>query len=1712
MKGRNVRLLASIIVVLAACFPVRNALSMPLRPDLVQTLYEQGRLDEARETPALGMPGTVLLGARGAGGQAVPETIRVVVLLVDFDDVKADTILHSQQWFEQVLFDPANPWSMRNYFLGNSYGKLVMEGEVRGWFRAKQKLSYYADGRRGLGNYPRNAQGLVEDAVAAADANVDFSQFDLTGPQGGPDGIVDFLLVAHAGQGYEWTMNTQDIHSHAGTINGKAVDGVKVISYAIEPEDGRVGTFAHEMGHLLGLPDLYDVTLNSYGLGMLSLMSYGSWGGGDGSRPVGLDAWSKARLGFLSPVALSANVTGLEIPCVEDQPYALRLWSEGGQGTQYFLVENRRAKGYDSYLASFGEGLLIYHIDERYPDNSGELRRLVYVEQADGRFDLDKQRFFGFGSDRGDPFPGTTGARAFSWWTTPDNHTNEGQPTEVSLRNIGDAGDIVVADVEVSSPVVIFENHLVDDARGDGDGEPDPGEDLKLRVRFRNEGIACSEIFAEIATADPYVVLTEPRAGLDHIPGHGLSAYVDFRMMMAEGTPQPHNAEFTIAIGATSAAGAYASIDRFVVAVPLSRLAGWPRETGDVVFSPPAVADLDKDGVKEIVLGSFDGKLYAWRANGDLLPGWPATLGALTASKPAICDVDMDGGLDVVVGTQDGKVHVVGLDGTEVPGWPQTTAGAVVSSALLADIDDDGAVEVVCGSKGGRVYAWNGDGTPAAGWPFAVNGREVWMSPAAADFDGDNLPEVVIGTYGGSLYILDGDGTPLPGWPVFFGYGCGGGSPAIADFDGDGSVEVAASGLFSNSIYMISADGKVRPGWPKWAFNCDGLSSPVPADIDGDGLPEIAVSTVCGTMVAWNADGSPCEALEVATSEVVEYCEPLFADLDGNGSMECILGTSGAATNHVFAFGTEGLVVGFPVEVQGSVWATPAVTDIEGDGHVELAVATTAGRVHLWRFVGAKPAGRTEWAQSRGDLWNTGLYGFRPLDNVPLPDLALTAGGISFEPANPRQGDEVTITVEAANIGHAEADDFTVRIYDGDVADSLVIGSASLASLGAKRDTTLEFTWKVPGSQPTRLICAGLDADNSVAERFELNNVAKQRFYLSVADLGIAIGEVGPLPVTIGESLLVHAVVANAGDDVARSFEVAFFDSIIEPSRRFASIALDSLAPGGQVAVSARYEVGRFTGDVVTLVCAADPGRNVLEYRLSNNTAQFVINSGLQGRVLAPSLAGSVNGVSLSRTALVIQPAVCACLAILRPEEPFELLFETAGSDPDICRNTVVYAADGDIAGFDVADGLPFLVSAGQDQESQPAVWGSDVVWIAENAETASLMLKRGSGTPVPVRTAAAGGISDPDLSSEMIVWEEWGEAGSDIWCYDLGLDSAFALPLADRTGDQVSPAVWGRRVAWEDRARDEGDIYVLDLDLGQETTVARLDGAQRNPAISGDIVVWQDARDGNWDIYGRGLMSGVEFPVSRQIDAQTLPAVSESTVVWIDRRGSDRRVGGLVFGGTRGVAEVRRLEALSQDALIRVSMAIDEQDDGVAYRLYRSSDSKPIPAGGSANLREYFLLAGESLHVYVDTLVAERRPYYYTLGIVDGYGEETFVGPASGQAYRRSPAEFLVGSPYPNPFRHTIDVAFGLARRVRRPEEATWPDPALEAAGVEVKVFSVTGELVRVLREGVLTPGYYRVAWDGTDSDGNDVSPGVYFVSFSAGASASTRKVVLLK
>jgi immune inhibitor A len=367
--------------------------------------------------------------------------MHALALLVDFSDNKGK---RPKKEFASLLFDANNPNSMTSYFREMSGGLLNVTGEVTDYIRAPHPYKFYTAGRSGTGlNYPQNTPGLLFDALTIFCQRDNLLRFDEDG-----DGYVDGIFLIHAGGGAEAeadpSKRPHKIWSHKWVLPTPFVNnGVRVFAYSTEPEDGRIGVFAHEFGHVLGLPDLYDSTYRSHGVGKWCLMASGSWGG-SGNKPTRMSAWCLSKLGWIAPQVIKKETT-LTVPTLAmDNTACYRLWTGGKAGPEYFLIENRQKKGRDTSLP--GTGLAVWHVDERQSSNTNPLSYLVGLVQADGKRDLELNKSAG---DAGDLFPGSKKVTKLDDKTKPGTLANNNAPTGVALSQITEKNGVIKVKVKV---------------------------------------------------------------------------------------------------------------------------------------------------------------------------------------------------------------------------------------------------------------------------------------------------------------------------------------------------------------------------------------------------------------------------------------------------------------------------------------------------------------------------------------------------------------------------------------------------------------------------------------------------------------------------------------------------------------------------------------------------------------------------------------------------------------------------------------------------------------------------------------------------------------------------------------------------------------------------------------------------------------------------------------------------------------------------------------------------------------------------------------------------------------------------------------------------------------------------------------------------------------------------------------------------------------
>jgi hypothetical protein len=299
-----------------------------------------------------------------------------------------------------------------------------------------------------------------------------------------------------------------------------------------------------------------------------------------------------------------------------------------------------------------------------------------------------------------------------------------------------------------------------------------------------------------------------------------------------------------------------------------SILPGWPKTTKDIVWASPVIGDFDGDSDFEVIAYDVDGTVYVWHHDGtELMDGDddPATDGPFFAaglaadgwhvSTPALADMDEDGIVEMIVAAPDDSIYCLNHDRTSVAGWPVPVidpGAGVGASPVVGDIDGDSRPEVIIQNTVGRVQGLNHDGTSMPGWPQWVNSNTFFAgSCALGDLTGDGRLEVVVPGMNGMCYIYRYNGSSLPGWPKE--YSSSGGtesSPVIADITGDGSLNIILGGE-NGRISAWDIDGNILAGFPIQLKNFV-RGTPVVKDIDLDGDLELIAACWDENIYVWD--------------------------------------------------------------------------------------------------------------------------------------------------------------------------------------------------------------------------------------------------------------------------------------------------------------------------------------------------------------------------------------------------------------------------------------------------------------------------------------------------------------------------------------------------------------------------------------------------------------------------------------------------------------------------------------------------------------------------------------------------------------------------------------------------------------------------------------------------------------------------------------------
>ncbi len=310
-------------------------------------------------------PSDIFPKTDGSRNRELPQNI--LALMVEFEDVTfdlepdfPDSLAHDKAYFERLFFHVAAYWN------DASHGQYALtEDNYTVWdnvFTVPETMGYYGEDDSEGHQQIELICEFVQDLLTMADAEIDFSQYDA-------------FVIIHAGAGQETDVDQADeifttflsrrslqagIDPENDDYPGIEADGILLKEFVIIPETenqpgiepgdtiyGLQGVLAHNFGHQLGLPTLFDNDHDngrSYGIGGFGVMGTGVWIANSIVPPLPC-AWSRYYLGWEDDniVELNVSAENLEItfPTADDD-LTPKLYKLNITENEYFLIENRQ--------------------------------------------------------------------------------------------------------------------------------------------------------------------------------------------------------------------------------------------------------------------------------------------------------------------------------------------------------------------------------------------------------------------------------------------------------------------------------------------------------------------------------------------------------------------------------------------------------------------------------------------------------------------------------------------------------------------------------------------------------------------------------------------------------------------------------------------------------------------------------------------------------------------------------------------------------------------------------------------------------------------------------------------------------------------------------------------------------------------------------------------------------------------------------------------------------------------------------------------------------------------------------------------------------------------------------------------------------------------------------------------------------------------------
>jgi hypothetical protein len=319
----------------------------------------------------------------------------------------------------------------------------------------------------------------------------------------------------------------------------------------------------------------------------------------------------------------------------------------------------------------------------------------------------------------------------------------------------------------------------------------------------------------------------------------------------------------------------------------------WYKQFSDsisnLIYGEAAVADIDLDGEKEIIVGTDSSMLYCLNIDGEMI--WQFNAEGRISCTPTLVNLNNDDALEIIITSGSGKIYTISAEGNLL--WEYETERTIDASAAVGDITQDGNLDIVVGSYDGNLYALTKEGELI--WKFDA-GESIVSTAVIIDIDDDKRNEIIVGDGNGIMYAITTNN-------VFENIG-----------------------LINRTKYIPEVVWQFETSIPN---NVGFIGSPVIYDIDNDGKQELIFCSEDGSLFCLDLSGN---VLWQYKTDGPTYNTPAIADINNNGIIDIVFNSG----NKIIAIDINRNLL-WQHEFSMRISPDPILFDINGDGYLEIA-------------------------------------------------------------------------------------------------------------------------------------------------------------------------------------------------------------------------------------------------------------------------------------------------------------------------------------------------------------------------------------------------------------------------------------------------------------------------------------------------------------------------------------------------------------------------------------------------------------------------------------------------------------------------------------------------------------------------------------------------------------------------------------------------------